>query len=343
MRLFDFINNGDVYIIAELSANHGGKLDSALELVRAAKKAGADCLKLQTYTADTMTIPCDNEYFQIKGGPWDGKTLYELYGQAYTPWEWHKAIKDECGAVGLDFLSTPFDSSAVDFLESIGTEFYKIASFELVDIPLIEYVTSKGKPIIMSCGMASPEEVSGALEAAYSQGNRKVVLLKCCSEYPASYADMRLAAITDMKERFKVPVGLSDHSMGSLAAVVAVTLGACVVEKHLCLSREIKTPDSEFSMEPREFEQMVKNIRSVKTIIGTNSYELSDKEKSSVAFRRSIFAVRDIKEGEALTEKNIRVIRPGYGLKPEHWRSVIGKKASRDIKKGTPISDGQYN
>ena len=250
MSVLDKIYNKDVYIIAEMSANHAGKLENALEIVRAAKKAGADCVKIQTYTADTLTIQCDNEYFRIKGGLWDGKTLYDLYQQAHTPKQWHQAIKDECSRVGVDFLSTPFDNSAVDFLEELGVEFYKIASFELVDIPLIEYVASKGKPVIMSCGMASPKEISEALEAVYSQGNHDVVLLKCCSEYPANYDDMNLATIIDMKERYSVPVGLSDHSMGSIAAVAAVCLGACVVEKHFCISREIENPDCEFSMEP---------------------------------------------------------------------------------------------
>jgi pseudaminic acid synthase len=339
MTLLDKIYNKDVYIIAEMSANHAGKLENALKIVHAAKNAGADCIKIQTYTADTMTIPYDNEHFRTKGGMWDGITLYELYNQAYTPWEWHRAIKNECEKVGLDFLSTPFDKSAVDFLEEIGVEFYKIASFEIVDIPLIEYVASKGKPVIMSCGMASPEEISEALEAAYSQGNRDVILLKCCSEYPANYNDMNLATITDMKEHYSVPVGLSDHSMGSMAAVAAVCLGACVIEKHFCISRKIKNPDCEFSMEPHEFEHMVKEIHLAKSIVGRCSYELSENEKTSVVFRRSIFAIKDIKKGEQFTENNIRIIRPGYGLKPKHWKYVIGKRACCDIKKGTPISD----
>lgn len=340
MLIYDKINKGEVYIIAEMSANHDGKLENALEIVRAARKAGADCIKIQTYTADTMTIPCDNEYFRIKGGLWDGRTLYELYKQAYTPWEWHRAIKEECDRVGIDFLSTPFDKSAVDFLEEIGAEFYKIASFELVDIPLIEYVASKGKPIIMSCGLSKPEEIDEALIASYSQGNHNVILMKCCSEYPANFSDMNLEVISDMKERFNVPIGISDHSMGSLAAVAAVSLGACVVEKHFCINRVINTPDSEFSMEPLEFERMVKEVHSVKEIIGKKTYILSEKEKASIVFRRSVFAVKDIKEGEPFTENNIRVIRPGYGLMPKHYKNLLGLKAGENIKHGTPI---QFN
>lgn len=337
MLLFDKIRNNEVYTIAEMSANHAGSLENALEIARAAKKAGADCLKIQTYTADTLTIPCDNEYFRITKGPWKGMTLYELYLRAYTPWDWHQAIKDECEKLGLDFLSTPYDRSAVDFLERLGVEFYKIASFELVDIPLIEYAASKGKPLILSCGMASPKEIGEALEASYAQGNRDVVLLKCCSEYPANDADMNLAAIADLKRRFGVPVGFSDHSEGDLAAAVAVSLGACVIEKHFCVSRQIQSPDSHFSMEPSEFERMVENVRRAKKITGNPTYELSEKEKESMIFRRSVFTVKDIEKGERFTADNIRVIRPGYGLKPKYYRGLLGMKAGRAIAKGQPV------
>lgn len=338
MKLFDVLNSGDVYTIAEMSANHAGELDNALEIVRAAKEAGADCLKIQTYTADTLTLDCDNEYFRIKGGLWDGYKLYDLYKEAYTPWEWHKAIKDECDKVGIDFLSTPFDNTAVDFLVELGVEFFKIASFELVDIPLIEYTASKGKPLIISCGMGSVEEIQDAVNACKRQGNDKIILLKCCSEYPANYSDMNLTVIPDMIERFGVPVGLSDHSMGSIAAVVGVSLGACVIEKHFCLTREIENPDSAFSMEPDEFSAMISDIKIAVAAKGRISYELSEKEKSSTVFRRSLFASKDIKKGEVITEGNVRCVRPGYGMKPKFFKFIIGKQVVCDLKFGTPIS-----
>lgn len=336
-RLWEKLAANQVYVIAEMSANHAGKLENALEIVRQAAKAGADCVKIQTYTADTMTIDCDNEYFRIKGGLWDGYKLYDLYQDAGTPWEWQERIKEECEVCGVDFLSTPFDRTAVDFLEEIGCEAYKIASFELVDIPLIEYAASKGKPMIISCGMGSIEEIQDALDACKRQGNEQVVLLKCCSEYPANYGDMNLATIADMRERFGVPVGLSDHSMGSIGAVVGVSLGAQVVEKHFCLSRCIKNPDSEFSMEPEEFAEMVRNVRDAVQIRGRISYELTEAEKASTVFRRSIFAVRDIQKGEPFTTENIRCIRPGYGAKPKYYNKFLEKSADNSIHCGDPL------
>lgn len=335
-HLFNKITNGQTYVIAEMSANHAGKLENALEIVRRAAQAGADCVKIQTYTADTMTIDCNNEYFQIHGGLWDGYKLYDLYRDAGTPWEWQRRIKQECEACGVDFLSTPFDSTAVDFLEGISCEAYKIASFELVDIPLIEYAASKGKPMILSCGMGSIEEIQDALDACQRMGNHQVVLLKCCSEYPANWEDMHLRNIPDMAQRFQVPVGLSDHSMGSLAAVVGVSLGACVVEKHVCLSRAIKNPDSEFSMEISEFAQMVRDIRSAEQICGQVQYGPLPGE-GNIIFRRSLFAVRDIKKGELFTANNIRSIRPGNGVTPKHYRTFLKEPATRDIKRGTPL------
>jgi N-acetylneuraminate synthase/pseudaminic acid synthase len=330
--------NDKVYIIAEMSANHAGKLENALELVRMAKQVGADCLKIQTYTVDTLTIDCDNEYFRIKGGLWDGYKLYDLYKEAGTPWEWHEAIKQECEKEGVDFLSTPFDNTAVNFLEDLGVDYYKIASFELVDIPLIEYTASKGKPMIMSCGMGSEQEIQEALDACYRQNNRQVVLLKCCSEYPASYEDMNLLTIPDMAERFGVPVGLSDHSMGSIGAVVGVSLGARVVEKHFCLSRDIPNPDSAFSMEPQEFTDMVRDVRIAEKIRGKATYELTPKEQAQTHFRRSLFAVKDIAEGEIFTVKNVHSIRPSEGLPPKEYARVLGKKAKRKIAFGTPLA-----
>ena len=338
-RLWDKLAANQVYVIAEMSANHAGKLENALEIVRQAAEAGADCVKIQTYTADTMTINCDNEYFRIKGGLWDGYKLYDLYRDAGTPWEWQERIKEECEACGVDFLSTPFDRTAVDFLEGIGCEAYKIASFELVDIPLIEYAASKGKPMIISCGMGSVEEIQDAVAACRRQGNEQVVLLKCCSEYPANYDDMNFATITDMRERFGVPVGLSDHSMGSIGAVVGVSLGAQVVEKHFCLSRAIKNPDSEFSMEPAEFAAMVRDIRDAVRIRGQVTYELTESEKASTVFRRSVFAVQDIQKGEQFTTENIRCIRPGYGLFPKGFYKLLGAQSAQEIKRGMPITD----
>ncbi len=338
MKLFDKVNSGGVYIIAEMSANHAGELENALEIVRATKDSGADCLKIQTYTADTLTLDCDNEYFKIKGGLWDGYKLHDLYKEAYTPWEWHPAIKNECDKVGLDFLSTPFDRTAVDFLDELGVEFFKIASFELVDIPLIEYAAGKGKPMIISCGLGSVEDIQDAVDACKGQGNTQIVLLKCLSEYPANYPDMNLAVLPDMKERFGVAVGFSDHSMGSLAAVVAVSLGASVIEKHFCLSREIKTPDSAFSLEPEEFSAMVRDIRAAVAAKGEVCYDLSEREKESIVFRRSLFTAKDIKKGETITNENVRSVRPGYGIKPKYLKDIIGKKAKYDIKSGTPVS-----
>lgn len=325
------------YIIAEMSANHAGSIEKAKQIIRKAKECGADCIKIQTYTPDTMTIDCDNDYFTIKNGTWEGENLYGLYGKAYTPWEWQAELKQEAERVGLDFFSTPFDHSAVDFLESINVDFYKIASFELVDLPLIEYVASKGKPIIMSTGMGSFNDIEEAVNAARSQGNETLALLKCSSAYPALSEDMNLRTIKHMGDAFDVPVGLSDHSMGSIGAVTAVAMGACIVEKHFCLSREIENPDVSFSMEPEEFEAMVNDIRIAEKAIGTVSYDISEKEKESKIFRRSIFAVEDIKKGEAFTENNIRIIRPGFGLKPKYFKEVINKCAAQDIKRGTPI------
>lgn len=332
------------YIIAEMSANHAGSIERAKEIIHAAKESGADCIKIQTYTADTMTIDCNNKYFNIENGTWKGENLYKLYQKAYTPWEWQAELKEEAKKAGIDFLSTPFDKTSVDFLEEIGIEFYKIASFELVDIPLIKYVASKNKPVIMSTGMGSLEEIEEAVEAVYSQDNRELALLKCSSAYPAITDDMNLAVIRDMKERFNIPVGLSDHSMGSLGAVTAVALGASIIEKHFCISREIKNPDASFSMEPEEFKGMVQDIRNVEKALGKASYGPSKQEEESIIFRRSIFAVRDIKNGEKFTKENIRVIRPGYGLKPKYYEQLItAGMAASDIKAGTPLTEIMVN
>ncbi|HKM34787.1 MAG TPA: pseudaminic acid synthase [Lachnospiraceae bacterium] len=339
MNLFETIKIGNVYVIAEMSANHAGKLENALQIVQAAKKAGADCLKIQTYTADTLTLDCDNECFKIKEGLWTGNTLYNLYKQAYTPWEWQAEIKSECERLDMDFLSTPFDSTAVDFLEGLGIEFYKIASFELIDIPLIEYVANKGKPIIMSTGMASFEEIEDAVSACKRMGNEQIVLLRCSSSYPAISDDMNLQTMVDMGLRFGVPVGLSDHSMGSVAAIAAVALGASVIEKHFCLSRLIENPDSSFSMEPAEFKQMVMDVQAAKRSIGSVCYGPTQAEIGNLRFRRSIFSTSDISRGEFFSESNIRCIRPSHGMKPKYFKGILGKQAKVDIPFGTPIHE----
>lgn len=336
--LFDKIRKGEVYVIAEMSANHGGSIEHALDIVRRAAEAGADCVKIQTYTADTITLDCDNEYFRIHGGLWDGSKLYDLYRDAGTPWEWQETIKRECERYGVDFLSTPFDGTAVDFLESIGVEAYKIASYELVDIPLIEYAASKGKPMIVSCGMGSPEEIQEAVDACKRMGNTQIVLLKCCSEYPAPWADMHLANILDMQRRFGTPVGLSDHSIGSLGAVVGVALGASVIEKHVRLPG-VESADSKFSMPLDEFSRMVEDVRNAKLIASGPDYSLTEGERASLVFRRSLFAVKDIRKGEAFTAENIRSIRPSHGLKPGLFAGMIGKAAKRDIPYGDPLTD----
>lgn len=340
-HIFEKIEKNEPYMIAEMSANHGGRIENALELVRQSAAAGADCVKIQTYTADSMTIDCNNQYFRIQGGLWDGYKLYDLYKEAGTPYEWQGRIKEECEKCGIDFLSTPFDDHAVDFLENIGAEAYKIASFELVDIPLIEYTASKGKPVIISTGMGSLEEIEDAIDACRRMGNNQIVLLKCCSEYPAPWKDMHLGNIPDMKQRFHLPVGLSDHSAGSLGAVVGVTLGACVVEKHVKLP-DVGSVDSKFSMEISEFAQMVKDVRNAKLIAKGPDYTLTVGEKASTVFRRSLFAVKDIKSDEQISRENVRSIRPGYGVKPKYGERIYGS-CGLEIKKGEPITEDMLN
>ncbi len=330
-------SNQPCYIIAEMSANHAGEINRAIEIIHAAKDAGADCIKIQTYTPDTMTINCDNKYFRIDAGTWAGETLYGLYGKAYTPWEWQLILKKEAEKIGIDFLSTPFDKTSVDFLESIGVDFYKIASFEIVDIPLIKYVASKGKPMIISTGMASFEEIEEAVEAARTSGCEDISLLKCSSAYPAIPENMNLATIADMKDRFGLITGLSDHSIGSTAAVTAVALGAKIIEKHICISREIENPDSSFSLEKEEFAAMVRDIRDTERAIGRVTYNVSEQEAENKIFRRSIFVVKDINAGEQFTENNIRVIRPAYGMHPRYYCDVLGKTAVENLKMGTPL------
>ena len=337
-RVYEKIEKGEPYFIAEMSANHGGSLQVALQIVREAAKAGADCFKMQTYTADSLTVNCDKQDFLVKGGLWDGYKLYDLYKEAETPYEWHKVLMEECAKYGIDFLSTPFDKDAVDFLDSIGVEAYKIASFELVDIPLIEYAASKQKIMIMSCGMASCDEIECAVDACKKMGNDRIILLKCCSEYPAVWEDMKLGNIPDMKKRFGVPVGLSDHSPGSLAAVVAVAIGADVIEKHVKISG-VDSVDSEFSMTIQEYGQMVKDVIAAKKMCKGPDYSLTKGELKSSIFRRSLYAVRDIREGEVFTEQNIKSIRPNKGIKPMYLDQLLGKNSKREILYGEPITE----
>lgn len=336
-RIKDKIEHDQVYVIAEMSANHGGSLENALEIVRRSAEAGADCLKIQTYTADSITIDCDSEPFRIHGGLWDGYRLYDLYSDAGTPYAWQKRIREECENCGMDFLSTPFDAAAVDFLEDIGCEAYKIASFELVDIPLIEYAASKGKPMIMSCGMASAEEIQDALDACRRMGNDQIILLKCCSEYPADWNHMHLANIPDMIRRFGVKVGLSDHSPGHLAAVAAVSMGACVIEKHVKLEG-IDSPDSAFSMDMDDFAKMVHAVRDTEMIIGRVQYGPSEGEEKNLQFRRSLFIVQDIRAGEVLTPESVRSVRPSTGLPPKYLSDVLGRRVIKDAGFGTPVT-----
>lgn len=328
-----------VYIVAELSANHRQQLQTAIHLIDAAKRAGADAVKLQTYTPDTITIRSDNEPFRIKGGTlWDGRILHDLYREAFTPWEWHAELQAKAKAAGLDFFSSPFDRTAVEFLERLDVPAYKIASPELVDIPLIQKAARTGKPLIMSTGMASGEEVAEAVEAARSAGAREIGLLKCTSAYPSPPAEMNLRMIPALAEKFRVPVGLSDHSLGFAVPVAAVALGANIIEKHLTLSRSIRGPDSEFSLEPPEFKAMVEAVRTAEQALGRVEFQVGEKERASRAFRRSLFVVEDMELGEVFTEHNVRSIRPCDGLHTRYLPEILGQRSARKIPAGTPLS-----
>lgn len=326
------------FIIAEMSANHNQNKEIALRTIEAAKNAGADAVKIQTYTADTITLDCDNEYFQIKQGTlWDGTTLYKLYQQAYTPWEWHKELFDYAAELDIPLFSTPFDKTAVDFLETLNNPIYKIASFEITDIPLIEYTASKHKPIIISTGIATLQEIEEAVVACKKAGNSDITLLKCTSSYPAPLNEANLLTISDMLKRFNCKAGLSDHTLGDVCACTAVALGAKVIEKHFIIDRSIGGPDAAFSMEAEEFAVMVKRIRETEKCLGKVSYELSDLSKKNRKFSRSLFAVKDIQKGEIFTEDNIRSIRPGDGISPKFLPELLGKKSDREYKRGEPI------
>ena len=327
-----------VYIIAELSANHNQDFNQALKLIHAAKEAGANAVKIQTYTPDTMTIECDNDYFKIgRGTIWEGKNLYSLYKEAYTPWEWQPDLKKKANDLGLDLFSTPFDFSSVDFLESMAVPAYKVASFEIVDLPLIQKIAQTGKPIILSTGMASLEEIEDAVAVIRKEGNDQITLLKCTSAYPALPEEMNLRTIPHLAQVFGLPIGLSDHTRGISIPVAAVALGACIVEKHFTLSRKMRGPDSMFSLEPHEFRAMVDAIRETEKALGRVCYEVSEHEMASRVFRRSIFVVEDVRKGDLFTLDNIRSIRPGFGISPKYLKDIIGKRATTHIKRGTPL------
>ena len=322
------------FIVAELSANHGHKLDVALASVRAAKEAGADAVKIQTYTADTITLNCDADDFKVKGTLWDGRTLYDLYQEAFTPWEWHQAIFDEARKCGLTCFSTPFDKTAVDFLDGLGNPICKIASFEITDTPLIEYAARKGKPMVISTGIAMPEDIELAVRTCRDAGNDDITLLKCTSSYPAPIEEANLMTMVDMKQRYGVKVGLSDHTMGYDVAVAAVALGATLVEKHFILDRSIGGPDAAFSMEIGEFAAMVKAIRNVEKALGEVVYPSDPAGIKGREFSRSLYVAEDIKAGEKFTEENVRSVRPGFGSHPRYLPEILGKTAARDLQAG---------
>ena len=332
-------NEHHVFVIAELSANHNGSLATAIETIRAAKRSGADAIKFQTYTADTLTLDCDESDFVIKGGTiWDGKKLHDLYKEAYTPWEWHAQLFEVAKEEGLVCFSSPFDKTAVDFLETLHCPIYKIASFEITDIPLIEYVAKQGKPIIISTGIASYEDIHLAVETCRKVGNDNITLLKCTSSYPAPVAEANLAMMQQLAIDFKVKIGLSDHTLGSTVPVIATALGAEVIEKHFILDRSIGGPDASFSMNEIEFTEMVKAIREAEVAVGTTSYELSPKQVAGKDFSRSLYVAEAIKKGEIITEASIRSVRPGFSLHPKHLPEILGLTATRDLKKGERIS-----
>lgn len=331
-------NHGCSIIIAEVSANHNGSVERAEQLIRAAAEAGADAVKLQTYTADTLTIPSDNEYFRIKGTLWEGRTLYDLYQEAYTPWEWTPRLMALAKDLGMDCFSTPFDATAVDFLEQCGVSRHKVASFELVDIPLLKKIASTGKPVIMSTGMGSLAEIDEAVATLRENGTTDLTLLKCTSAYPASPEEANLHTIPHLAQAFGCKAGLSDHTLGSAVAVAAVAIGASVIEKHFTLARADGGPDGAFSMEPQEFLQMVQDIRTVEKALGQVCYDVTEKQQGSKVFRRSLFVVKDIQAGETFSAENVRSIRPGHGLHPRYYEYVLGKTSRHAMKAGTPLT-----
>ncbi|RXP45916.1 pseudaminic acid synthase [Lutibacter sp. HS1-25] len=335
---FEINSTSKVFIIAELSANHNGSIETAIDTIRAAKRAGADCIKLQTYTADTMTIDSDKEDFIIKGTIWEGKNLYKLYQEAFTPWEWHGELMRVAKEEGLLCFSSPFDKTAVDFLETLNVPAYKIASFEITDIPLIEYVASKGKPIILSTGIAEQADIELALDACKRMGNTDIALLKCTSSYPAPINEANMCMVKDLSERYGVISGLSDHTMGATVPIVATCFGAKIIEKHFILDRSIGGPDASFSMNEKEFTEMVKAVREAEKAIGIVDYSLTEKQVKGKDFSRSLYVVEDVKAGDVITENNVRSIRPGFGMHPKYFNEVLGKVFKQNITEGTPLS-----
>ena len=341
MKIDRFIlgEESPVFIIAELSANHNGSLETAIETIKAAKRAGADAVKFQTYTADTMTIDAKTDDFLLKQGTvWDGQYLYDLYKQAYTPYEWHKELFKVAREEGLICFSSPFDPTAVDLLESLDAPAYKIASFEITDIPLIELVASKGKPVIISTGIAEKEDIEVALEACYRMGNKDIALLKCTSSYPAPINEANMVMVKDLAKRYGVISGLSDHTMGSTVPVVATCFGAKLIEKHFILDKSIGGPDASFSMDEQEFTEMVKAVREAEKAIGKVDYSLTEKQKKGREFSRSLYIIRDVKKGERVNTENVRSIRPGYGLHPKYFNEIQGRTFSSDFERGTHLS-----
>jgi len=342
IKIADYLidENSPAFIIAELSANHGQDFEIAVKTIHAAKESGADAIKLQTYTPDTITIDCDNEYFQIKQGTiWDGITLYKLYQQAYTPWEWQPKLKQIAEEIGLICFSSPFDKSSVDFLEKMNVPAYKIASFEIVDIPLIKYVASKQKPVIISTGIATENEIGDAIDACREMGNNEIALLKCTSAYPAPVEDVNLRTIPLLAEKFNTVVGLSDHTTGTTIPMAAVAVGARIIEKHFILDQTLNSPDAKFSLSPDKFKEMVYAVRVTEKALGKPTFELSNKALKSKEHSRSIFAVKDIEAGDIFSEENIKSIRPGFGLAPKYINDLIGNKSKRNIKRGTPLNN----
>ena len=338
MKLYDKINNNEVYIIAEMSANHGGSIENAYRIIEQAAEAGADCVKIQTYTADTITLDCDDPCFQITQGTlWDGTTLHKLYQTAYTPWEWQPKLQEKAHEMGLEFFSSPFDFTAVDFLEEMKVPAYKIASFEITDIPMIRKIAKLGKPMIFATGIARLADIELAVDTCKQEGNEDVILLKCTSAYPAPYEDINLRTIPSMAQTFDCLTGLSDHSMGHAVADAAVALGAKVVEKHLTLRRADGGADAAFSMEPEEFKLMVDNIRKIELALGKVTYELTEKQTREREHSRSLFVAQDMKAGDVFTPENLRSVRPGCGLHTKYYEEILGKKITRDAKLGTPM------
>ncbi len=331
------------YIIAEMSANHNGNIKNAYKIIEMAKKAGADALKMQTYTPDTLTINCDSPDFQLTSGLWAGRTLYDLYQEAYTPWDWHRPLFDYARKLDITLFSTPFDETAVDFLEDLNAPAYKIASFEAIDIPLIKYVAKTAKPMIISTGMANLQEITEAVDTARENGCKELVLLHCISGYPAPIEQSNLRTISDLSRKFSVPIGLSDHTLGTTAAIVGIALGACMIEKHVTLNRQDKGVDSVFSLEPDELEQLCEEAKKGWSALGVAGYEPKPVEKENIRFRRSIYVVEDIKKGERFTPQKIRIIRPGFGLKPKYYPEILGKYAQLELLRGSPLTDSDIS